>query len=235
MTYTFPDKEFGTILVTLRRGMRNVIVKCIDNQVKVSAPPQCPDKFILAHIDSNRELIRRMLAKDSINRLPRYFDGQTIKCIGFDIFINSDKSVIDNTPPAYYQIIVSKAADLSRREAVVSISNLIKNALKLRFHYLMDFAYSVADELKINGVEKIVMGRGMRKLGHCTIHGEIQLSYVILLLPRHLARYVICHELAHLVHPNHSPQFHTLCNDYVDGKEKELENELKHFVWPLLR
>ena len=54
-------------------------------------------------------------------------------------------------------------------------------------------------------------------------------------LPEPLVRYIICHELAHLTHMNHSPEFHALVNTYTNGQEKVLEQQLKRFVWPIVR
>jgi predicted metal-dependent hydrolase len=56
-----------------------------------------------------------------------------------------------------------------------------------------------------------------------------------MLLPEHLVRYIILHEYAHLTHMDHSPAFHALVNQYTGGKEKELEKELKQFVWPIIK
>ena len=79
------------------------------------------------------------------------------------------------------------------------------------------------------------VGRGMRKLGHCTAKKVIQLSRNLMFLPEPLVRYIICHELAHLTHMNHSPQFHALCDRYTGGHEKELEKQLRHFHFPILK
>ena len=75
---------------------------------------------------------------------------------------------------------------------------------------------------------------GKKVLGHCNSKKEISLSSMLTLFPRRLRRYVICHELAHLTHMNHSKAFHDLCNAYLEGKEKALSQELKHYKWPVL-
>ena len=75
----------------------------------------------------------------------------------------------------------------------------------------------------------------MHKLGHCTNKGIIQLSRNVMFLTQPLVNLIICHELAHLKHMNHSAAFHALCNTYLGGHEKELESQLKRFPWPILQ
>ncbi len=79
------------------------------------------------------------------------------------------------------------------------------------------------------------VGRGLRKLGHCTTQGVIQLSRALMFLPEDLVDLTVCHELAHLTHFDHSPAFHRLLDSYLGGREAELEARLKNFKWPILR
>jgi predicted metal-dependent hydrolase len=43
--------------------------------------------------------------------------------------------------------------------------------------------------------------------GSCSASGGISLSWRLVLVPPHVARYVVVHELCHLVHRDHSPRF----------------------------
>ena len=55
----------------------------------------------------------------------------------------------------------------------------------------------------------------------------MKLNWKLVVLPKHLVEYVICHELSHSKHFNHKPQFwlevERLCPDYK-GRRKEIES-----------
>lgn len=83
------------------------------------------------------------------------------------------------------------------------------------------------------------VNRALTRNGSCTGTGVITLSATLMLHSHDVVRYVICHELAHLTHFNHSAQFHALCNRYClqcTGKtEKELIKMQKSANLPLVR
>lgn len=54
---------------------------------------------------------------------------------------------------------------------------------------------------------KVFIKRQKTRWGSCSNRGNINLNYKLLFLPAPVARYVLIHELAHLRHPNHSPNF----------------------------
>lgn len=99
---------------------------------------------------------------------------------------------------------------------------------------LISYAWTEADRLGLRP-QRFEIGRGKRKLGHCTPRGVIQLSRFLMLMPQPLVQYVVCHELAHLTHPDHSPAFHALLDTYLDGRHADLENQINHFSWPIVR
>lgn len=58
----------------------------------------------------------------------------------------------------------------------------------------------------------------------------INLSLYCILLPEHLQRLVMLHELTHIHHMDHSPAFHAELNAMLGGQEKAFEQELKRFT-----
>ncbi len=128
-----------------------------------------------------------------------------------------------------------ESVDLDDDNVTRTISHVIGRAMEVQAHaVLLPLARQVAGELGLQpaGFE---VGRGMRKMGHCTARRVIQLSRNLMFMPEALIRYVICHELAHLTHMNHSPEFHALCNQYTGGHEQELEQQLRQFRWPIAK
>lgn len=57
----------------------------------------------------------------------------------------------------------------------------------------------------------------------------VNLSLYCILLPEHLQRLIMLHELTHIHHMDHSAAFHAELDAMLEGREKELERELKAF------
>ena len=88
------------------------------------------------------------------------------------------------------------------------------------------------NEVKING-SKGRWGscslRNKRKLLKTQILHNINLSLFTLLLPMHLQKLILLHELTHTFYMDHSPAFHAKLDAWLGGKEAELEKELKKY------
>lgn len=58
--------------------------------------------------------------------------------------------------------------------------------------------------------QRLRIGDPRSQWGSCTRDGTVSLSWRLLLAPAAVFRYVVIHELCHLPHPDHSPQFWAL-------------------------
>ena len=230
------DKEFGKIHVELRRGMNSVrFTFHADGNLLMRAPLGISVAEMQRMVDINREQLRRLPHPQSVS----FRFGQTIECFKCQVVIESQNRmpgyILNHWEGDTLHLQIHQNADLDDDGIKRTISSVIGRAMDVQAHaLLLPFAQQIADELGLRpaGFE---VGRGMRKLGHCTTKRIIQLSRNLMFLPEVLVRYIICHELAHLTHMNHSPQFHALCNQYCDGKEKELERQLRQFRFPILK
>jgi predicted metal-dependent hydrolase len=68
--------------------------------------------------------------------------------------------------------------------------------------------------------------------GSCSSKHNLSFNLRLIALPDDLIEYVVAHELAHLVQPNHSPAFWSLVEEQYP-RYRVAENELKRF-WMLL-
>ncbi len=53
----------------------------------------------------------------------------------------------------------------------------------------------------------VTFRRARTRWGSCSSNDRISLNLYLVMLPPELAEYVVVHELAHIVHKNHSPAF----------------------------
>ena len=234
MLYTYNDTEFGQITIATRRGQRSVRFFWRDGTLHMSIPLGATAESVIRVVNNCREQIRALPA----NTLSFHL-GQVIQCYGCTVTLaEQDKChsritiarTADNITIGFPQ-----GTDISSQTYAQAISQYISTAMERELKArVFPLAWELARQFHLAPTE-FVVGRGIRKLGHCTASGSIQLSRNIMFLPEDLIRLIICHELAHLTHHNHSKEFHYLCNSYLGGQEKELERKLKLFKWPILR
>ena len=230
------DEEFGKIYVELRRGMTSVrFTYHPDGNLLMRAPLGVSVADLQRMVEANREQLRRLPRPEGV----AFHMGQTIDCFGCRVVIEPQ-----NTHPGYIlnrwegdtlHLCPHASANLDDDAVKHTVSKVIGRAIEVKAEkVLLPFAREVADQLGLApaGFE---IGRGMRKLGHCTAKKVIQLSRNLMFLPEPLVRYIVCHELAHLTHMNHSPQFHALCDQYCNGQEKALERQLRQFRFPIVK
>ena len=230
------DKEFGKIYVELRRGMTSVrFTYHADGHLLMRAPLGTSVADLQRMVDINRGHLRRLPRPEGVT----FHLGQVIECYKCRVIIEPQSRmpgyILNHWEGDCLHLQVHESADMEDESIKRTISTVIGRAMDVQAHaVLLPLARLVARELSLSpaGFE---IGRGMRKLGHCTSKKIIQLSRNLMFLPEPLIRYIICHELAHLTHMNHSPQFHALVNQYCNGQEKELERQLRQFRFPILK
>jgi hypothetical protein len=87
---------------------------------------------------------------------------------------------------------------------------------------LMTRAVALSDRYRIGARPTSVRWVTNQKArwGSCSFHsGEIRLSHRLRSVPEWVLDAVLVHELAHLLHPNHSAAFHQLANHYQRHRE----------------
>jgi predicted metal-dependent hydrolase len=79
----------------------------------------------------------------------------------------------------------------------------------LKGHALKTMSAEVAEFAALAGVEasSVSVGDAGTRWGSCSSAGRIRLSWRLILAPPNVRRYVVAHEVAHLKHLHHGPEF----------------------------
>ena len=236
MKYYYDDDEFGRVMVNTRRGMRNVTARWQGEVLHLNVPVGLPLHELQESLDRLRPRLRtRKEQQPGVT----FTIGQVIECFRCRVRLESQSRVprrmLFGHDGDLLTLSLPAEMDLENDHGKRNITHGLQVLLEQESsRLLLPFADEVAREVGVSPASWEI-GRGMRKLGHCTKGRVIQLSRNLMFLPERLVCYIICHELAHLTHMNHSPEFHALVDKYTSGQEKVLEQELKHFNWPIVR
>lgn len=231
MRYYIDDEEFGRVYVDIRRGMTRITARWKEGNLVLHVPPGIAVDRVLAAIEEMREKLRKIRGKSDLQyKVGDVIDGFRcrVKIVEYhesrtQFFISRSGNEVTISVPAGY--------DLNTPAAKRIISKYMQKFMgPLAQLILVPYAWELAEILGVKPAD-IVVGRGLRKLGHCTPKRVVQLSRNVMFLTEELVQLIICHEFAHLTHMNHSVEFHTLCDSYLGGREKELEAKLKKFPW----
>jgi predicted metal-dependent hydrolase len=63
----------------------------------------------------------------------------------------------------------------------------------------------------------LALSNARRRWGSCAPDGSIRLNWRLIMAPEFVRRSVVAHEVAHLVHFDHSPRFHALLGELFEG------------------
>lgn len=66
-----------------------------------------------------------------------------------------------------------------------------------------------------------------RRWGSCSSEGTLRINWRLVMAPDFVRRAVVAHEVAHLVHFDHSPAFHTLCDTLAPGLQEPSDRWLR--------
>jgi len=103
--------------------------------------------------------------------------------------------------------------------------------------YLPNMLAKVAKDMGLS-YQSVSIRLQKTRWGSCSHKQSIALNAKLLLLPKEVLHYVLVHELAHLVHMNHSPQFWQyvahFVHDYTKQRQALRESSLALPAWLLL-
>jgi predicted metal-dependent hydrolase len=74
---------------------------------------------------------------------------------------------------------------------------------------------------------RLALSNAQRRWGSCSTEGVVRLNWRLMMAPDAVRRSVVAHEVAHLLHFDHSPKFHTALRELFEGDLAEADGWLK--------
>jgi predicted metal-dependent hydrolase len=219
----------------VRRPYRRSVTVSIypDNRVAVRAPASVPLGRIEDFLRRKTGWILDQLKRnESRPQKPQrsYQDGEVFSFLGRPYKLRvtrGEKASFETEDLVWKLVLPPKLTDSEEREyAAWRISDWCRSMAqkvlpeRVRF-YQPCFS---ASPLRIR------VGEFTSQWGSCSSRGKLSFNWKIILAPLEIVDYVVVHELAHLVHLNHSPHFWALVSsvlaDYRECREWLQENGL---------
>ena len=191
------------------RGAQRLRLRLDDKRglLKLTGPLRMNRKAALAWAAEQREWVEMQVAA----MLPHepFVPGALIPLEGEDVML-----VWDAGKP--------RTAHLARGELVCGgprdgFARRIETFLKRRaLEVLSSETAGIADRASLS-LARVSIGDADTRWGSCTTGARIRYSWRLILAPPAARRYVVAHEVAHLVHMNHGPDFKALEKRLFDG------------------
>jgi predicted metal-dependent hydrolase len=191
--------------VLVRRfGRRGVGLRVDANGLTVSAPSTMPLARIEALARESERWIVRKVAEWSARRVPamEWNHGARLPYLGGGLELQiarGARAVAVALPGALRVATRDGSKDSIRRAVVAWYKRAARTHLEAR---LADLARRAG-----LSVPKLFISSALARWGSCNSRHEVRLAWRLVKAPCELIDYVICHELAHLRHMDHSAAF----------------------------
>jgi predicted metal-dependent hydrolase len=201
-------------MYTLIRSRRKTISVTVTKEAKleVRAPYGCSVHTIERFLESKKDWIAKTLAhvRERQARLQDYHPRQGIRFLGELIPVTDG---VKRTRFDGEKLFVKEITpDIIRKWLQGQARKILKERLDL---------YAPRMGVKANAFK---LSSARTRWGSCSSHGNINLSWRLILFPVEIMDYVVVHELAHLTELNHSPRFWSKVEEVIpDHRQRKKE------------
>ena len=222
------DKELGRLIVRDNVRAKRLVFRTKADAIYVSIPPgvtmkevkEAIEKLRSRLLDSRQKLIRPLI--DLNYRIETEY---------FKLSLVSGKreKFLAHSELGEMRIICPPTADFTDSNLQDWLRKVIEEALRRNAKIILPPRLYMLSERYGLPYKSVQINSSRGRWGSCSSHKKINLSYFLVLLPKHLIDYVLLHELCHTCEMNHGDRFWDLLNGFTGGKALELREELKKY------
>jgi predicted metal-dependent hydrolase len=221
----FSEGELTYVLVR-RRGRRGVGLKVDETGLTVSAPMSMPLARVESLVRESEAWVLKKIDQWRSRRAPvvEWVEGARLPFLGGGLTLRISQAgrtrVERQGPELHAAVRACEPAEI--RRAVVAWYR--REALAYLHQRVQ--ALCVAARLE---PPRLMLSSALARWGSCNSRREVRLAWRLVKAPAELVDYVICHELAHLRHMDHSPRFwaevERQCPDYKRLRARLFETD----------
>lgn len=228
--------DIGLVEITKRRQNRRIIVKSGNHQVclKISIPYYVSYDEAIGFVYKNIEPIRNKLIvhrhrsimpsviSDDFFYENVFFSVKLEKVS--EVFLKKEISVCQKG--SLYIIQVTEKTDMLDKNIQEKLRLLFEKIVRKEAKLYLPVRLKQLSVLHNIPFHSVKINNARTRWGSCSSKNQINLTLKLMLVPTDLIDYVLLHELAHVVHKNHSVKFWTFLSGLTDDillKKKELK------------
>lgn len=185
-------------------------------EVLITLPEGATQQTALVWLEKNKDWVHRALAKQ-IPATP-LGDGSTIPFEDVELTVRHAPDARRGTWREDKILYVSGEVEFLPRRVMAFMHQEAQTRLPTAVRRWAAIMKLAPGQIALRDVRS--------RWGSCSHQGRIMLNWRLLMMPIAMRDYVIVHELAHLVHLNHSPAFWQVVDRYYPDRA-EAENWLK--------
>lgn len=175
---------------------RGVRIRVSPRGVVVSAPSRMSERTVARAVASQADWLARVLpAVDAAARRSAVREGDELPYLGGRVRVGLDIPVRPGEP------VAAAVERWFRPRARAHLGALVERW---------------APRMGVTPARVVVRGQTSR-WGSASARGQISLNWRLMMAPERIGEYVVVHELAHLVHMDHSPRFWALVEAHWPG------------------
>lgn len=207
----------------IKKEVKNITLKVRPNgEAILTAPNSASDEHIKFIIKKRAKWIVQKRAFFSSFKTPEkeYVSGEDFKYLGrsYRLKVVQSKEERVKLQRGYLELFVKDKSDIKRKENLIYEWYYEKATLYF-FNILQELNKIVKQDIK-----SIKIRQMKTRWGSCNPYKSyINLNIELIKKPKACIEYVIFHELAHLLYPNHSKKFYDYLTHYMPDWQKRKE------------
>ena len=167
----------------------------------------------------------------------KYLNGEVLKIGEYDFVISIFYHDLAKSSAKIFRnnIVLSLAKGLTKEAEENACSYLVAKCLCKFFQPVVEQRIrELNDRYFRKEIKSVKIKHATSFWGHCSHHGNIVISVRLMFAPPKMIDYVLIHELAHLIHHNHSDRFWKVVEqvmpDYQNAEKHLRENSRKYYL-----